>query len=157
IRPWLAESWTQSADGRTYTFKLRQGVTFHDGSPFNADAAVKNFQHFSQQATSRTAHDIAPNLVRASAPDPSTLVWELKLPAAGFLPSLEAVPMVSPLALDQWGDDYGQHPVGTGPFKLKEWVPQDHLTLERNPDYAWPPAGSTNPGAAYLDSITFRF
>ena len=73
------------------------------------------------------------------------------------LPSLEAVPMVSPAALDQYGDDYGQHPVGTGPFKLREWVPADHLTLERNPNYAWQPPGSTNTGPAYLDSITFKF
>jgi peptide/nickel transport system substrate-binding protein len=157
IRPWLAESWSVSPDGRTYVFTLKRGVKFHDGTKFDADAAKRNFDRLSSGATNVTVRSIAANLVGAIALDETTLRIDLKSPSAGFLSSLDAVPMISPTAAEQWGQDYGQHPVGTGPFKLKEWIPQDHLVLERNPDYAWPPSGSSNAGPAHLDSVTVKF
>jgi len=63
----------------------------------------------------------------------------------------------SPAAVEKWGKDYGQHPVGTGPFVFKEWAAQDHITLTRNPDYNWAPAFAAHTGPAYLDEVTFRF
>ena len=156
IDPWLASAWTMSPDGRAYVFKLRSDVKFHDGGSFDANSAKKNFERLSASAADARIREIARRLKTVSAPDDTTLRVELDSPFPAFLTALEAVPMLSPAAWERWGDDFGQHPVGTGPFKLKEWVPQDHFTLERNPDYAWPPATSTNPGPAYLDSVTFK-
>ncbi len=65
--------------------------------------------------------------------------------------------MASPTAVQQWGADYQLHQVGTGPFMFKEYVPQDHLTLVRNPDYNWAPDVYSHDGPAYLDEIEFRF
>jgi peptide/nickel transport system substrate-binding protein len=80
-------------------------------------------------------------------------------PYAPFLDSLSQVylGMASPTAVDKWGADYQLHQVGTGPFEFQEYVPNDHLTLVRNPEYAWAPSVYNNQGAAYLDEIEFRF
>ena len=161
IKPALAESWTTSADGMTYTFKLRQGVKFHDGTPFDATAAKANFDRLLAAAPGAIrgadARQIQSVLISAEAADPSTLVIKLKSPSPWFLGSLYYDVMVSPTAVDKWGADYPAHPVGTGPFRVKEFVPNDHLILEKNPDYNWPRGGMSHAGPAYLDQVVYRF
>jgi len=158
--PGLAQSWTISDDAQTYTFVLRRDVKFHDGTPFNAAAVKVNLDRIANPATkSQKAVFLLGPFDRAEVIDEFTVAIHLKQPFAPLLDGLSQVylGMASPTALAKWGNDYQLHQVGTGPFVFKEYVPKDHLTLVRNPDYKWGPSIWENRGPAYLDEITFRF
>jgi peptide/nickel transport system substrate-binding protein len=151
IVPMLATSWTISPDGKTYTFKLQQGVKFHDGMPFNAQAAKYNFDRMRDpKFPSARRSELGP-LTAADAVDANTLRLTLERPFSPLMYVLtdRAGMMVSPAAAEKEGPNYALHPVGTGPFRFVEKVPQDHLTLERNPDY-WV------KGQPSLGRITYR-
>ena len=151
--PKLALSWTPSNDFKTWTFKLRPGVKFHDGTPFNAEAAKANFDRQKDPANKcRCAFYIA-FINDVQAPDELTLVYNLKdpsvnLPAIITLQSSNNV-VQSPTAWKTRGDDYNRNPVGTGPYILKSWAAGDRMVLEKNPDY-W------NKGHPYLDRIVLK-
>ncbi len=156
VEPALATSWTISEDGRTYNFKLREGVKFHDGSPFNAEAVKFNFDRMLKD--DHPFHDTGPfplsfffsSVDAVEAPDAQTVVFKLKEPYAPFLSNL-AYPtglIVSPEAVKTHGKDFGRHPSGTGPFKFAEWVSGTKVVLEANPDY-W-------DGAPKLKAVVFR-
>jgi len=141
----LAESWTSSEDFKTWTFKLRSGVKFHDGTPFNAQAVAWNFARQKDPKNNcRCAFYIA-NVLKVEAQDESTVVYQLRDPAVNY-PALLAVPssnnvVQSPAAIQAKGDDYSRNPVGTGPYILKSWTAGDRMVLERNPSYwrkGWP-------------------
>ena len=158
--PGLAERWELSADGLVYTFYLRHGVKFHDGTPFNAQAVRFNLDRIANPETkSRKARGMLGPYDHTEIVDDSTVKVHFKEPYAPFLDSASQVylGMASPAAVQQWGAEYQLHQVGTGPFVFKEYVPNDHLTLVRNPDYAWAPAVYDHSGPAYLDEIVFRF
>jgi peptide/nickel transport system substrate-binding protein len=158
--PGLAESWELSDDGLTYTFHLRHDVTFHDGTPFNAEAVRTNIERIVNPDTqSQKAAFLLGPFDSVEVLDEYTVAIHLSAPYAPLLDGLAQVylGMASPAALAQWGADYQFHQVGTGPFKFVEYVPNDHLTLVRNDDYNWGPAIYDHPGPAYLDEIEFRF
>jgi len=160
FHPSLAQSWTISPDGREYTFKLRRDVAFHDGTPFNAAAVVRNLKRVSDPATrSQKAVFLLGPFDRAEAVDDSTVKIVLREPYAPLLDGLSQVylGMASPAALDKWGDQYQLHQVGTGPFRFAEYQDRQSLTLERNENYRWAPSIRTHQGPAYLDRIEFRF
>jgi peptide/nickel transport system substrate-binding protein len=152
-QPKLALSWTHSDDFKTWTFKLRPGVKFQDGTPFNAEAAKANFDRQKDPANKcRCAFYIA-GIHDVQAPDELTLVYNLtdpsvNLPAILTLQSSNNV-IQSPTAWKTKGDDYNRNPVGTGPYILKSWTAGDRMVLERNPDY-W------NKGHPYLDRIVLK-
>jgi len=158
--PWLATKWTVSPDGKTYTLTLRAGVKFHDGTPFNASAVKTSLDRIIDPATRSTSAISAIGPYASSeVVDASTIRVHLKEPYSPFINALSQpwLGMVSPTAVKSWGRDFAQHPVGTGPFKFVEMVPQDHITLVRNPDYAWPPsAGKAHSGPAYLERVVIR-
>ncbi len=137
IHPDLATEWTQSKDGLTWTFKLRKGVKFHDGTPFNAEAVKYNFERFlgPEKPLKSGLHD--PIIKSVDVVDEYTVRFNLKVPYAFFLNNLahSASGIVSPAAHKKWGKDLTLHPVGTGPFKFVEWVRGDHVTLVRNDEY----------------------
>jgi peptide/nickel transport system substrate-binding protein len=130
----LADSWTNSKDLKTWTFKLHKGITFTDGTPFNAQAVVTHTMRLKDPATACVC---APNVALISsvkATDANTVVYTLTQPNA-FFPSQLTGPIgfiASPTALAKYGKDYGRHPVGTGPFSLKSF---DSLELDKNPHY----------------------
>ncbi len=158
--PGLAERWEVSDDGRVYTFYLRPDVRFHDGTPFNAQAVQFNLDRVRNLgAGSRKAGQMLGTYERTEVIDDLTVRLHLTEPYAPLLDSLSQVylAMASPAAVQQWGADYQLHQVGTGPFIFQEYVPNDHLTLRRNPDYAWAPDVYEHDGPAYLDEIEFRF
>lgn len=160
FKPSLATSWDVSPDGKTYTFKLRQGVMFQDGTPFNAQAVKFNFDRIVDPALeSRWAKQLIGPYDSSEAVDDYTVRIKLKDSYGPFLEALTQtfLGMVSPTAVQKWGKDYASHQVGTGPFIFKEYVPKDHLTLERNPDYNWAPAIYQHQGPAYVDRIIFKF
>ena len=158
--PGLAKSWEISEDGRIYTFHLRDDVTFHDGTPFNAEAVKFSLDRIADPETkSRKAGGMLGPYERTEVVDETTVRIHLSEPYAPFLTSLSTVylAMVSPEAVSKWGDEYQFHQVGTGPFIFEEYVPKDHLTLKRNPDYDWAPSFFDHQGPPRLEEVTFRF
>jgi peptide/nickel transport system substrate-binding protein len=159
IKPLLAESWDISPDGTAYTFKLRDGVLFHDGTPFNAAAVKFNFDRIMDpNAGARGAAGLR-GLKSTDVVDDLTVRFTLEAPFGPFLQVLAGgqYGIPSPTAVNQWGPtDYGKHPVGTGAFSFKEWVPSDHITLVKNPQYRSFLPYVTNTGPALLDQVTFR-
>lgn len=158
--PGLAERWEVSEDGTEYTFYLRQGVKFHDGTDFNADAALFEIDRvtnpdnpyyvYNQDGIHSFASFTWGLVTGTEKIDDYTIKITLSEPHAPFLASLAMVwsGFMSPAALDQYGFEVVDHPVGTGPFKLVEWVRNDHMTLEANKDY-W-------GGAPKIDRLIFQ-
>ena len=166
----LAEKWEVSTDGKVWTFTLRKGVKFHDGTDFNADAVVKNFDYWSN--TKNTVHaaqvkagqtfeyyeaqfggfDADSIITKVEAVDPATVRITLKEPQGPFLQNLGMFVFVfwSPTALDKAGVNSCKQPVGTGPFKFVEWKPNESVTLAKNADY-WDKAN-----AAKVDRVVVR-
>jgi peptide/nickel transport system substrate-binding protein len=160
FHPSLAVSWSISPDRRVYTFRLRSDVTFHDGTPFNAEAVVRNLSRVADPATrSQKAVFLLGPFDHAEAADNYTVRIVLREPYAPLLDGLSQVylGMASPAALDKWGDQYQLHQVGTGPFRFVEYQDRQTLTLERNESYRWAPSIRAHQGPAYLDRIEFRF
>ncbi len=157
--PGLAEDWDVSENGLVYTFYLREDVTFHDGTPFNAEAVRFNLERItSPDLASQKARFMLGPYERVEVVDEYTARIYLGEPFAPLLDSLSQVylGMASPTAVEKWGSDYQLHQVGSGPFIFAEYVPQDHLLLRRNPDYAWGPEVYQH-ATALADEIEFRF
>jgi peptide/nickel transport system substrate-binding protein len=151
IVPVLATSWTVSRDGKAVTFRLRQGVKFHDGTPFNAEAVRYNFERMlDPKFPSARRSEITP-LQRVSVIDPYTVTLTLEKPYSPLLYVLtdRTGMMVSPTEAQKAGANFALHPVGTGPFAFVEKMPQDHVTVQRNPDY-WA------KGEPLLERIIYR-
>ena len=134
LAPSLATEWENSDDLKTWTFTLREGVKFHDGTPFNADAVVKQFTRLKDPATSCTCAPTVALISSITAPDDNTVVFELTEPNAFFTSVLLGAVgyIVSPTATAKWGKDYSRHPVGTGAFSLPNY---ENLVLKKNPSY----------------------
>jgi peptide/nickel transport system substrate-binding protein len=157
--PGLAKDWEISDDEMTYTFYLRDDVTFHDATPFDAEAVRFNLDRItSPDLASQKARFMLGPYERTEVVDEHTVRIHLSEPFAPLLDSLSQVylGMASPTAVQKWGDEYQLHQVGTGPFIFAEYVPQDHLLLRRNPDYAWGPSVYRHT-TAQVDEIEFRF
>ena len=135
FEPALAESWSVSDDGRTYTFKLREDVVFHNGEPFNADAVVFSWevqktpenQYFVFFERAIEVNKVDEFTVDIVAPEPNALFLGLVGAIWFFVPPVyyEEVGLVG----------FGQAPIGTGPFVLTEWVQGDRIVLDKNPNY----------------------
>ena len=158
--PGLASKWTVSDDGTSYIFHLRDDVSFHDGSAFNAEAVKFNFERIvSLGPQSLKARSLLPSLKSIEVLDEYTIEVNLKEPDGFFLfgLGLPYLSMVSPTAVQMWGDQYHQHQSGTGPFIFKDYLVGDRYTLVRNPEYNWAPSIYNHQGPAYLKEITWRF
>jgi peptide/nickel transport system substrate-binding protein len=152
VQPKLALSWTHSDDFKTWTFKLRPGVKFHDGTPFNAEAVKANFDRQKDPANNCRCAFYISGIRDAQAPDELTLVYNLSDPLnwPAILSLQSSIGVIqSPTAWKNRGDDYNRNPVGTGPYILKSWTAGDRMILERNPDY-W------NKGHPHLDRIILK-
>jgi len=157
LQPGLAKSWEASPDGLSYTFQLEEGVKFHDGSDFNAEAVVKNFERWKAGADkfpyfmSQFTMDGEQVIESITAEGDYTVVFKLMQPQAPFLKNLAMSPfaIASPTAFEKNDDALIDNPVGTGPFKFVKWVRNDSITIEKNPDYRI-------AGLPKLDKVIFR-
>ena len=148
VVPALAQSWQVSADGKTYTFKLAEGATFHDGSKLEAADVVASLNRvLSKDIASPLASRLAA-LDKATAQDASTVVLTLKEPSAPLLASLASIAIV-PRAFETSKDGLQRTPVGTGPFRFKEWQPNGFIELSRHPGY-W------NKAQPKVDGVKFN-
>jgi peptide/nickel transport system substrate-binding protein len=135
-QPALAQSWKQSSDGKTWTFTLRSGVKYHDGREFTAKDAVANIKRVLNPDTASQVLKRVSDVQQAVAKDDHTLVLHLKQPNA-LLPTALIDLKMSDVGTIAKVNDNGN---GTGPFKLEDFVPDDHVTLKANPDYWGPKA-----------------
>ncbi|MBP90000.1 MAG: ABC transporter substrate-binding protein [Planctomycetaceae bacterium] len=143
IVPSLAESWETSEDGLSWTFHLREGVKFHDGTPLTADAVVFSFQRLMQDDNPFVGDPARPYkpsyqvIQKITAVDPLTVTFELGQPNAVFLNNVAMFPtsIVSPTAVKKDIKGFGTNPVGTGPFKFNRWLRDQQLVLEANDNY----------------------
>lgn len=163
VHPWLAESWEIAAGGRMYTFRLRRGVRFHDGTPFNAEAVKFNFDWTMSPDRARRGFRYAgmggTKYLKTEVLDEFTVRIIFGEPHGGFLTFLSdgGLGIDSPSALRRLGDEYGSRElVGTGPFRLVEWVRGDRAVLERNPDYRWGARIFGHTGPPHLERIVYR-
>ncbi|WP_170109461.1 ABC transporter substrate-binding protein [Melghirimyces profundicolus] len=146
VEPALATDWDVSEDGKTWTFQLRKGVKFHDGTDFNADAVVHSFKRIldkdhkfyglikGNSYLDYLLGDIIEDVVKMNDYE---VKFELKRKFAPFLTYMGYYSqfVVSPAALEKYGEDFINHPVGTGPFKFKRWKKGEYLELTANEDY----------------------
>lgn len=155
-QPWLAKSWSISADGRVYTFHLRDDVTFSDGSRFDAEAVHLNLEHMRDPATRSplAARYIAP-YAKGRIVDAFTFEATLHQPYTPFLDVLAQswLAMLSPKQIRENPRSISTAPIGSGPFILESYRRQQGLTFVRRPDYRWSPPYLGHPGAAYLQRI----
>jgi oligopeptide transport system substrate-binding protein len=165
LRPGLAESYEISGDGTVFTFKLRQGVKFHNGREMTAEDVKYSLDRTTLPETQSpgagffgsikgydaVAAGDAKSLEGVTVVDPHTVRIELSRPDATFLHimALNFSFIVPKEAVEEHGADFGKNPVGTGAFRLAEWTLGQRLVFERNPDY-W------REGLPYLDQITFE-
>jgi len=160
FQPGLATAWDSSDGGTTWTVKLRSGVTFHDGTPFNAAAVKFSFDRIVDPKTkSLSAIGLLGPYNSTEVVDDSTVKVTFKTPFVAFPDSLSSVDLspVSPAAVAKFGDNFGQNPVGTGPFQFKEWTAGSEVTVQRYDAYNWAPSILGRNGPAYLDAVQFKF
>ncbi len=165
LRPELAESYEISPDGKTFTFKLRKGVKFHNGREMTAEDVKYSLDRVTNPKTQSPGagffasingyDDVAggksESLSGVTVVDPSTVKIELSRPDATFLHvmAINFSHVVPKEEVEKYGADFGKHPVGTGAYKMAEWTLGQRLVFERNADY-W------NKGLPYIDKITFE-
>ncbi len=161
IEPWLAESWTINDNATEYTFKLRPGVTFSDGTPVDAAAVAKNFDTYGlgNKELKQPVSEVVNNYDRSEVIDPLTVKFTFKKPSPGFLQGTSVIGSgivsLSTLALpfEQLGD--ATKIIGSGPFVVSAETLGKSLDLKVREDYNWGPAKLEHQGRAYLDEINY--
>jgi peptide/nickel transport system substrate-binding protein len=161
IEPWLAESWQVNDDATEYTFKLRPGVTFSDGTPLDATAVARNFDTFGlgNKALKQPISEVVNNYERSEVIDPLTVKFHFKKPSPGLLQGTSVIGSgivsLSTLALpfEQLGD--ATKIIGSGPFVVSAETIGKSLDLTAREDYTWGPAKLEHQGRAYLDGINY--
>jgi ABC-type transport system substrate-binding protein len=147
----LATSWEPNASRTEWTVKLREGVTFHDGKPFTADAVAKHFNRILDPKNKARARGFITAVKGAKAVDATTVKFTLKHPWEGFVPMLADRDMAGLMeSPDQSAaGKQNRHPIGTGPYVFDEWRGGDRIIVKRNPNY-W------DKDNAHLDEIVYR-
>ncbi|HWV23686.1 MAG TPA: ABC transporter substrate-binding protein [Thermomicrobiales bacterium] len=159
-KPWVAESWETSEDGLEITFQIRPGITFHDGTPLNAEA-VKWFYDAARDPEGQHIFSASYSAVEDIVVDDElTVRFVFSAPSVAFFDTIASsfAGIISKTAYEEAGDQYGiSVVVGSGPFKFSEWTPNDTMVLVRNEEYNWAPGDiAENAGPAKLDDLVVR-
>jgi peptide/nickel transport system substrate-binding protein len=153
LRPVLAESWSPDATAKVWTFKLRQGVTFHDGSPFTADDVVATFERLLNPKSGSSALSALKGILSPGGTvkvDDHTVAFHLDVPFADFPYLVSSGNYNSVILPKNYSGNFIKTPYGTGPFMLTKYVSQQSATLKKNPNY-W------QKGLPYLDGVIFKY
>jgi peptide/nickel transport system substrate-binding protein len=160
IEPWLAKSWTVSPNGLTYTFTVRDDVKFTDGTPFNAAAVKTNLDRVVDPKTGSSTDGgyIAPFYANSKVLSPYVLQVNLKQPDTALLNVLAQgyIGIESPAGIARGQEKNCADPIGTGPFKIQSFTPNQQVVLVKNKNYNTAPPGSAHSGPAYLDKIIWK-
>ncbi|HEY8337929.1 MAG TPA: ABC transporter substrate-binding protein [Tardiphaga sp.] len=158
VKPGLAESWTISPDGKTYTFKIRNDVKFCDGRAMTADDVVYSIKRLIDPASRSSSAFRAGSVKDITAPDAQTVVYELNEPFSDLLfqLALSFTSVVDKDAVEKLGQNFGvQGFNGTGPYCWVSWTPRQELVLKKNPNYSWGPPIYRDP-KPQIDQIVWR-
>ncbi|MEI7108674.1 TIGR04028 family ABC transporter substrate-binding protein [Pectobacterium versatile] len=161
VEPWIAESWTINADNTEYTFKIRPGVSFSDGTPLDANAVAKNVDTYGlgNTALNQPISEVINNYLRSEVIDPLTVKFYFKKPSPGFLQGTATIGsgLVSLSTLERNFNQLGnaKNIIGSGPFVVSSEKLGRELKLTARKDYNWAPVKSKHQGRAYLDGITY--
>jgi len=159
IEPWLATSWTVSGNGLVYTFHLKPGVKFTDGTPLNAAAVAYNFNYWEKGGNSTAQVSMDPYYKSATAVNATTVQVTLNKP---YLPLLTMISQAyfgiqSPTALKRSAAANCDDPVGSGAFTVKQWIHGQEVILVKNPDYTSWPATALHKGPAIVNEVDWKF
>lgn len=150
IEPELATEWTSSSDAKVWTFKLRNDVTFHDGTKMTASDVVFTFESLLDPNFVSRRRDLFSVVDKVEATDEYTVRFTLKSPYAEFLDNLTVIGIVPKAYVEKVGDEkFAQAPIGTGAFVFKEWVKETRIGMTKNPNYF-------KKGLPYLDEVIMR-
>jgi peptide/nickel transport system substrate-binding protein len=155
FHPYLAKSWNISADGKVWTFKLRNDVKFQDGTPFTAESYVKTFQR--AQKTNLVAGGNLTSLSQISAPDKYTLVLKLKQSYAPLLQYLSDPGWMQPLPIKTGKENFSRKPIGVGPWVFSSWKNGQSITFKANKDYKWGTNVFSNKKRPYPNKLQYKF
>ncbi|MDR6865740.1 peptide/nickel transport system substrate-binding protein [Microbacterium resistens] len=161
IEPWIAADWTVNADATEYTFDLRPGATFSDGTPLDAAAVKKNYDTYGLGDPQRglTVSEAINNYAGSDVVDTDTVTFRFSAPSPGFLQATSTITsgLLSPATLDGTIEDFGAgnaaNVIGSGPFTAGAEKLGTELTLTAREDYAWAPKSAANQGRPYLDAV----
>ncbi len=153
----LAESWEVSEDNTEITFNLREGITFHDGSEFNADSVKFTMDRLSEIGAKSPIYDMALGIT-VEVIDPKTVKFVFEAPNAAFFNAFSDgyAGMMSQSAVEAAGEDYGRNPVGTSAFKFKEWNTGNSVTLSAFDDFTTSESYFENTGRPFLDELQWK-
>jgi peptide/nickel transport system substrate-binding protein len=152
--PSLAQRWDVNPTADEYTFYLRNDVKFHDGTPFNAEAVKYTFDRVvNPDLKSQAAFSAIGPYDSSTVVDPYTIKVKFKTGYAPFLDSVAQpfLSIVSPTAAEKYGQDFGNNPVGSGPFKFDSYTTDTEIKMVKNSEYAWAPSVYRHSGPPYLD------
>ena len=151
FQPDLATKWEVASDNVTWTFNLRDGVTFHDGTPFNADAVVSYFTRMLDKTYNLSAYTLWEPIAKVEKVDDRTVKLTTKRPYGALLNTMAhgSALIPSPAAVTKYGKDIGLHPVGTGPYQLDTFNPGSKLVVKAFPQY--------HGDKPVYDSITYTY
>ncbi|WP_409178957.1 ABC transporter substrate-binding protein [Brevibacillus fortis] len=158
-KPSLASDYKISEDGKTWTFTIRSGITFHDGTPLTAKSFKETFDRaLNPQTKAKTAAELIAPIKSVKALDDQTLVLELHEPYAAFREALGNY-LTQPLslkAIEKAGESYGRNPVGVGPWKLESWKTGEDVTYVRNEAFQWGEPYYENQGPPKADKLIIK-
>ena len=159
IEPWLATSWTESSNDLTYTFNLKPGVKFTDGTALDAQAVVDNFSYWAKGGNSTAQVSIEPYFKKAVALSATTVEVQLSQPYQQLLTMLSQgyFGILSPKSLTRSAEAQCDDPIGSGAFEVKQWIHGQELILARNPDYTSWPATAEHKGPAIVNEVDWKF
>ncbi len=158
FEPLIAETFEISDDGLNYTFTIRDGLMFHDGTPVTAEAVKFTFDRASDPAAPAQALSFISAYAGSELVDDSTVVLTLSEPSAPFMSNIAVAyfGILSPSAVEEHGDEFGINPVGSGPWMFGEWLQGEAITLVPNPDYTNYRTYVENTGPPLADELVFR-
>ncbi|MBO1902920.1 ABC transporter substrate-binding protein [Leucobacter weissii] len=160
IVPWLATAWEPADDGLSWDFTLDESAVFTDGTPVDAAAVKANIEHLQDPDTgSSTGYLAVQQIEEVEVVGPTVARFHLSRPDAALLESLAQpwVAIQSPAGIERGQEENCLSPIGSGPFRVAEWVKQDRIVLERNTDYATAPDGFEPPSADAAQRLEWRF